>query len=171
MRSPEASPKPLLASVEAAWQHEGSGGLGESVIQREHQTIPRFAQYSQPLQTLSRRWRQGIRRLRRSALPRPTPGVLERLGLPAARGRILPIVMLALINISACTTSGFLQVSGTQPSAFRPAVTYDTKTKQFLVAYPREIPSISGTPAEIRLRRFDVNGKGLGSELQPFGTG
>lgn len=86
-------------------------------------------------------------------------------------GRLPLIILPALVLVQACTTLGDFQVSGTKPSAFRPAVAYDTKTKEFLVAYLRELPGSPGKPAEVRLKRFDVNGKSQGTELQPFGTG
>ncbi|SFG79760.1 hypothetical protein [Neptunomonas qingdaonensis] len=75
----------------------------------------------------------------------------------------LPILML----VQGCTTSGHFQVSGTTPSAFRPSTAYNTKAKEFIVAYLREIP---GKGAEVRVKTFDINGKGLGMELEPFGT-
>lgn len=98
---------------------------------------------------------------------------MEALNRPLNRcfTRLILIILPTLMLVQGCTTSGYFQVSGTKPSAYRPAVAYNSKTKEFLVAYLREITGSPGKPAEVRVRAFDANGKGLGMELQPFGTG
>ena len=91
--------------------------------------------------------------------------------LRAKRSIPVSLVIIATGLFQGCATSGFFEVSATQPSAVRPAIAYNVQGQTIAVAYLREMSTVAGKPEEVRLRLFDAKGKGQGAEIQPFGTG
>lgn len=81
----------------------------------------------------------------------------------------LLIVLLALLL--GCATETEFKVVETSTLEMKPAVAYNTITKEFMVAYLKEQTNLWGNPLELRVKRFNANGEQQGQEIQPLGSG
>ena len=81
------------------------------------------------------------------------------------------ILSIALLVLVGCVTPTQFKVAATQSKESKPAVSFNEKSGEFLVAYLEQQSFAYSQPNELRVVRFSDSGVPQGGVVQPLGSG